>query len=80
MTRKVYAIIATGLALFAAAFILLHMYGCRSREAIEVAHETAYTAELLRCVDKAETLTESRACRRATDERWGIVEPKDGGK
>ncbi len=40
-----------------------------------VAAESAYGADLLRCVDKATTLAESKACRRAVDVRWGV----DGG-
>ena len=34
--------------------------------------EAAYTAELLRCVDRAETLAQSRACRAEVDRRWGV--------
>ena len=34
--------------------------------------EAAYTGELLRCVDKAETLAESRACRAEVDKRWKV--------
>lgn len=46
------------------------------------ASEAAYTAALLRCVDKAETLAESRMCRRTVDAQWGITEvvAKDGGR
>lgn len=34
--------------------------------------EAAYTAELLRCVDRAATLAASRACRAEVDRRWGV--------
>lgn len=37
--------------------------------------EAAYGASLLRCVDEAKTLAESKACRAAVDARWGV----DGG-
>ena len=40
--------------------------------------EATYTAELLRCVDKSETITESRSCRAAVDVKFGVA--KDGGK
>jgi hypothetical protein len=44
------------------------------------ATEAAYTAELLRCVDKSATLAESKACRRNVNAKWGIVETvRDGG-
>ncbi len=39
--------------------------------------EAAYTAELLRCVDNAATLAESRACRADVDRRWAVR--RDGG-
>lgn len=41
----------------------------------KTAAETAYGASLLRCVDEARTLAESKACRAAVDARWGV----DGG-
>lgn len=34
--------------------------------------EAAYTAELLRCVDRAATLAASRACRAEVNQRWGV--------
>ncbi len=40
--------------------------------------ESDYTARLLRCVDKAETLSESKACRASVDKDLGVN--KDGGK
>lgn len=43
--------------------------------------EAAYTGALLRCVDKAETLAESRECRRHVDGDYGItVTSQDGGR
>lgn len=38
--------------------------------------ERTYQAQLLRCVDKAETLEESRACRAKVDSEWHV----DAGK
>jgi hypothetical protein len=44
------------------------------------AAEATYTADLLRCVDKAATLAESRACRRHVDGNYGITQTtSDGG-
>jgi hypothetical protein len=40
------------------------------------ATEGAYTAALLRCVDKSATLAESKACRSGVDAQFGV---KDGG-
>lgn len=34
--------------------------------------ETLYTAELVRCVDRAETLAQSQACRQSVDYACGI--------
>ena len=34
--------------------------------------ESAYTAALLRCVDKAETVTESRVCRHNVNGAYGV--------
>lgn len=36
------------------------------------AAEASYSAMLLECVDKAETITESRACRSRVDEAWAV--------
>ncbi len=36
--------------------------------------EARYTTELVRCVDKATTLAESKECRRQADYRWGIAQ------
>lgn len=37
--------------------------------------EAAYGASLLRCVDEAKSLAESKACRARVDAEWGV----DGG-
>ncbi len=42
------------------------------------AAETTYTLELLRCVDAATTLLESKACRQRVNTAWGIVEKEAG--
>jgi hypothetical protein len=63
--------IATVLVLFAVFAIVGHCVGCAP----------TYTAAQLRCVDKATTLAESKACRRAVDAEYGIAETitKDAG-
>jgi hypothetical protein len=45
--------------------------GCHPAQTAEV----TYTAALLRCVDKSETLAESKACRSLVDAQFGV----DGG-
>lgn len=55
--------------LLIAYLVISQLWGCASAE-------DAYRAELLRCVDKARTLPESKACRASVDARWGI---SDGG-
>ena len=44
--------------------------------------EAAYTAALLRCVDKSDTLAESKACRQLVDAQYGIAVTvtKDAGR
>jgi len=42
-------------------------------QAAQVAAESAYTADLLRCVDQSATLAESKACRELVDARWGVT-------
>jgi hypothetical protein len=65
--------ISVALALFG----LMH---CAPTHLGATAAESAYTAELLRCVDDSETLSESRACRARVNEHWGISETvTDGG-
>ena len=64
--------------LFAVAFLVGLLNGCASRDA--AAAEAAYTADHLRCVDKATTLEESRECRASVDRKYGIVQTtRDGG-
>lgn len=40
----------------------------------ELAAESAYAGELLACVESAQTLEQSKACRKDVNQRWGIVE------
>jgi len=44
--------------------------------------EAAYTAALLRCVDKSSTLAESKACRQLVDAQYGVTTTvaKDAGR
>lgn len=62
----------------AVAFILVQLNGCAAREQGSLPaycyNEELYTAALLRCVDKAETLAESKQCREAVDNSCGIVQ------
>lgn len=45
------------------------------------AAEAAYGAALLRCVDEAKTLAESKACRARVDAEWRITQTAtDGGR
>jgi len=53
------------------AVALLIIFACCAPSA-----ESAYTAALLRCVDRAETLAESRSCRQNVNGAYGV----DGGK
>jgi hypothetical protein len=57
-------------ALVGFALLVAHCAGCAPSA------ESAYGAALLRCVDKATTLADSRACRRDVDAKWGV----DGGQ
>jgi hypothetical protein len=41
--------------------------------AAQVAAEGAYGAALLKCVDDATTLAESKACRAKVNEAWGVT-------
>ncbi len=60
------------IALFGAA----HLYAACAKPiaAQQVAAEAAYQGALLRCVDDARTLSESKACRAKVDAEWGIVQ------
>lgn len=61
------------------AFLTLQSLAC-SRQHASTAAEAAYGAALLRCVDQARTLPESKACRQRVDREWGIVQfAPDGG-
>lgn len=68
--QKALAVLFTALAVSASCD------ACSRRSA-----ESAYTAALLRCVDEAKTLEQSRECRRFVDGNYGItVTVTDGGK
>lgn len=55
-----------------AAFVL---DGCKQPQTqAQVAAEGAYGAALLRCVDKATTLAESKTCRAKVNAEWGVTE------
>jgi hypothetical protein len=71
--------IAAVIVLVALLFILGHWCGCALfRE--PTMGEAAYTGELLRCVDEASTLAESRECRARVNARWRITETaRDAG-
>lgn len=55
--------------------LTLILIGCSSQQTAATTVESAYTAELVRCVDKAKTLAESKACRAEVDKAFGV----DGG-
>lgn len=61
---------------------LLVLIGCaQPPTAAQAAAEGAYGASLLKCVDDAKTLAESKACRARVDAEWGVVQTgKDGGR
>jgi hypothetical protein len=48
----------------------------------QAAAEGAYGAALLQCVDDAQTLAESKACRARVDAEWHVVQTptKEGGR
>ena len=71
--------VATGLAVFALLFVVSRCTGCAQLPGDEASDaELAYRAKLLRCVDKAKTLPESKACRKSVDDSLGVNQ--DGGK
>lgn len=74
--------LAFALFLFAVGCCVGHAAGCKPPQTIEqAAAEGAYGAALLRCVDEATTLQESKACRERVDREWGITQiGKDGGR
>jgi hypothetical protein len=62
--------------------LALFGWGCVFCHCTEVKHppteaqraaEGAYGAELLACVERANTLAESKACRAEVDKRWGVI-------
>lgn len=63
------------IALTAVACFFTQCLGCASLKS-SGGIEAAYTAALVRCVDKATTITESRACRAEVDRAYGV---KDAG-
>ena len=65
-----------GMLLFAL-WIAVRLTGCAS-----ATEEARYTTALLRCVDKSETLAESRACRERVDGDFGVTltNRKDAGR
>lgn len=76
-------VVTVGLAFLAFVFALHLCTGCSSPQptAAQVAAEGAYGAALLKCVDDAKTLQESKACRARVDAEWGITQTaKDGGR
>lgn len=66
------------LAILAAILVVsLALAGCGSKGPTIPAYctnEPAFTAALLRCVDKSESREQSRTCRKAVHETCGIVE------
>ncbi len=67
------------LTLFLGGIILGHCVGCHGAMSPSEA-EAAYTAQLLKCVDDARTLAESKACRQRVDAQWGITEIEAGAR
>lgn len=65
--------VALILCLYALGFTVTE--GCKSPPPSEaqVATEAAYGAALLKCVDEAKTLAESKACRAKVDEAWNVT-------
>lgn len=72
-TRNFGESVGASLLLLAFAFGFASFAQCRPQHA-ETAAEIAYGAALLRCVDNASSLAESKACRAKVNEAWGIVE------
>lgn len=56
---------------FLVVLFMLFMFACPTREAKEAGAEASYAAALLRCVEDAKTLAESKACREKVDRAWG---------
>lgn len=67
-TIAIRQFVAAALALFAVLWLVAHCAGCGLLPGDSTTDaELAYRASLLRCVDKAATLAESKACRRRVD-------------
>jgi hypothetical protein len=66
--------VATAALIFGVLLAALGMCGCSSESKARAA-EATYLGEHLRCVEEADTLAESKACRRGVDARWHV----DGG-
>lgn len=64
--------------LLVALFILGWACGPVTHGDAATAAESAYTAALLRCVDQAKTLAESRTCRQRVNADWQITEVEAG--
>lgn len=67
------------LLLFVAAFwVFVLLAGCTPQSANSLpaycTNEPLYTAALLACVDKSETLSESKSCRESVDRTCGITQ------
>lgn len=73
--------ITFGLAMLWLGAVGVHCAACASpSQAGASAAEVTYTGELLRCVDDAKTLAESRACRQRVDAKWQITEREAGAR
>ena len=60
---------------------LVAIDACHGARPYDVAAEGAYGAALLRCVDEARSLAESKSCRARVDAEWGVVQTgRDGGR
>lgn len=82
--RDLSSVVAVALFFVALGFVLgpcASLVACTPpATAQQAAAEGAYGAALLRCVDEAETLEQSKACRASVDEQWGITQTAtDGG-
>jgi hypothetical protein len=64
-----------------AVLLATFIYACvRPPSAVDVAAEGAYGAMLLDCIERANSLAESKACRAEVDRQWGVVQvATDGG-
>lgn len=57
------------------------LIACKPPKAPSTAAEAAYGAALLKCVDDAKTLADSKACRARVDAEWGVTQTaRDAGK